>query len=259
VASARAKREPDHNGWYNHPVGIDFFGSDAVSGVDSCTSLIYSGPFVKSLEPVGSCRDRAGNTTYLSFPLDYDADPPKLSVLSAVSQPASAVLRWKRSSGDDVATVQRKARRGETVTIFHGSGTTFVDTHIQPGIEYRYSVQTQDEAGNDSRRLSMRALPMAVTLRNRGYVPRTAGPPFLLLPNVAGASYYHVQLFRQRRRILAAWPLTPQLRLRTSWKWAGQSYRLTNGRYRWFAWARFGRRSAARYKLLGSAYFDVAR
>jgi hypothetical protein len=79
------------------------------------------------------------------------------------------------------------------------------------------------------------------------------------MPKVAGASYYHVQLFRQGKRILAAWPLAPKLSLRTSWKWAGHSYRLTRGRYRWFAWAGFGRRSAARYKLLGSAYFDVTR
>lgn len=41
--------------------------------------------------------------------------------------------------------------------------------------------------------------------------------------------------------------------------WAGRSYRLTQGRYRWFAWAGFGGRSAARYKLLGYAQFTVAR
>ena len=97
-----------------------------------------------------------------------------------------------------------------------------------------------------------------MTLRNRSYVPRTAGPPVLRLPTVAGASYYHVQLFRHKKRILAAWPLRPQLSLRASWKWAGHSYRLTQGRYSWFAWAGFGRRSAARYKLLGSAYFVVS-
>ena len=67
------------------------------------------------------------------------------------------------------------------------------------------------------------------------------------------------ELFRRGARILAAWPLRPQLELRTSWKWAGRSYRLTRGRYRWFAWAGFGRRSAARYKLLGSAKFIVAQ
>jgi len=83
--------------------------------------------------------------------------------------------------------------------------------------------------------------------------------PVLRLPAIAGATYYHVQLFRRGTRILAAWPLRPQLALSASWKWAGRSYRLTPGRYRWFAWAGLGRRSEARYKLLGSAEFIVAR
>jgi len=56
------------------------------------------------------------------------------------------------------------------------------------------------------------------------------------------------------RRLAAPAAAQPQ----ASWKWVGHSYRLTQGRYRWFAWAGFGRRSAARYKLLGSAYFVVS-
>jgi hypothetical protein len=143
--------------------------------------------------------------------------------------------------------------------VFRGDGATFVDKGIQPGLEYRYSVQTEDQAGNESRRLSRLALPKAVGLNTRGYVPRTAGAPVLRLPNVAGASYYHVQLFRRGTRIFAAWPLRPQLALRASWRWAGRRYRLTPGRYHWFAWAGLGRRSAARYKPLGSAWFIVAR
>jgi hypothetical protein len=254
-----AERGPDHNGWYNHPVKIDFVGSDGLSGIDACTSLTYSGPFIKSIAPVGSCRDRAGNSTFLTFPIDYDADPPTLSGITVVSEPSSDVVRWRSSTADDVATVKRTARRGATVTVFQGPGTTFVDKSIKPGLEYRYSVQTEDQAGNESRRLSRLALPKAVTLRNGGYAPRTSGAPVLRMPDVAGARYYHVQLFRQGKRILAAWPLGPELSLRTSWRWAGHSYRLTRGRYRWFAWAGFGRRSAARYKFLGSAYFVVSR
>jgi hypothetical protein len=68
AVSARAERGPDHDGWYNRPVKIDFVGTDALSGIDSCTSMTYSGPFIKSIEPVGSCRDRAGNNTSVSFP-----------------------------------------------------------------------------------------------------------------------------------------------------------------------------------------------
>jgi len=259
AVSARAERGPDHNGWYNRPVKIDFAGTDALSGVDSCTSMTYSGPFIKSIKPVGGCRDRAGNSGFASVPIDYDADPPKLSRLAVESREGADVVSWKSSSPDDVATVSRTPRGGRPAMVFNGSGGTFVDKGIKPDLEYRYSVQTADQAGNESKRLSGLALPKVVTLQNRGYVPRTAGAPVLRLPTVAGARYYHVQLFRQRARIYAAWPLRPQLALSTSWKWAGRKYSLTAGRYRWFAWAGFGRRSAARYKLLGSAEFIVAR
>jgi hypothetical protein len=259
VVSARADRAPDHNGWYNHPLKVQFVGDDGVSGVDSCTSAHYSGPAGKGIVSNGSCSDRAGNVGFGSFLLNYDAEAPTVSGFSLESEASAGVVRWKPSSLDDIATIIRTARKGRPQTVYHGTGDSFVDRRVQPGTEYRYSLQTEDPAGNESRRLSGLAFPKAVALRDRGYVPRTAGAPVLRMPKVAGASYYHVQLFRQGKRILAAWPLAPKLSLRTSWKWAGHSYRLTRGRYRWFAWAGFGRRSAARYKLLGSAYFDVTR
>ena len=259
AVSAHADRGPDHNGWYNRAVKLDFVGTDALSGVDSCTSMTYSGPFIKSIQPVGSCRDRAGNSGSASFPMNYDSTPPTLSGFAIESEKGANAVRWKPSSPDDVATVSRAARGGRSTTVFTGDATIFVDKSIKPGLEYRYSVRTQDQAGNESRKKSAVALPKVVTLHNGGYVPRTSGAPVLRLPTVAGAAYYHVQLFRGGARILAAWPLGPELGLHASWKWAGRSYRLTRGRYRWFAWAGFGRRSAARYKLLGSAQFTVAK
>src|ERR671935_49217 len=259
AVSARADRAPDHNGWYNHPLSVQFVGDDGVSGVDSCTASQYGGPGGKGIVANGSCSDRAGNVGFASFSIDYDAEAPTVTGFSVESQPSADVVRWKPSSLEDIATIIRTARRGRPKIVYRGGGDSFVDKRIRSGVEYRYSVQTQDEAGNESRRLSRLALPKQVTLRNGSYIPRTAGAPVLRMPAVAGASYYHVQLFRHGKRILAAWPLRPQLSLRTSWKWAGHSYRLSPGRYRWFGWAGFGKRAAARYKLLGSAYFVVSR
>ena len=71
------------------------------------------------------------------------------------------------------------------------------------------------------------------------------------------ASYYHVQLFRNGKRILAVWPQKTQFALRTHWRWAGRQYRLAPGQYAWFAWAGFGARAAAHYKLLGHSTFIV--
>jgi hypothetical protein len=257
--SARADRPSDHDGWYNHPLSVQFVGNDGVSGIDSCTSARYEGHAGKDLTSTGHCSDRAGNLGFGSFAFNYDDASPTLSGFAVESRDGADIVSWKSSSPDDVATVSRTPRGGRTATVFHGAAAMFVDKGIKPGLEYRYSVQTADQAGNESKRLSGLALPKVVTLHNRGYVPRTAGAPVLRLPTVAGTSYYHVQLFRRGVRIYAAWPLRPQLALRTSWKWAGRRYSLTPGRYRWFAWAGLGRRSAGRYKLLGSAEFIVAR
>jgi hypothetical protein len=44
VSGGSASRGPDRNGWYNHAVGISFNGTDATSGIASCTSASYGGP-----------------------------------------------------------------------------------------------------------------------------------------------------------------------------------------------------------------------
>lgn len=72
-------RGPDSNGWYTHPVDVAFKGSDAVSGVDSCSSASYSGPDSGSASVSGSCRDSAGNTASATFSLQYDATAPSVT------------------------------------------------------------------------------------------------------------------------------------------------------------------------------------
>jgi hypothetical protein len=75
-------RGPDANGWYNHPVGINFNGSDATSGIASCSGPSYGGPDTAAASFSGTCSDNAGNTSPpASFgPIKYDATPPSVSV-----------------------------------------------------------------------------------------------------------------------------------------------------------------------------------
>ena len=91
-------------------------------------------------------------------------------------------------------------------------------------------------------------------------------PPLLRWTGVAGATYYNVQLFRARSaqaaqagtKILSAWPTRPQIALASTWKYAGQTQRLTPGTYVWFAWPGFGAKSANRYgPALGQSTFVV--
>jgi large repetitive protein len=80
-------REPDANGWYNHPFRIAWTGADAVSGIASCSSLDYSGPDTAAAAPAGSCTDKAGNSAAAAFPLKYDSTAPLVAGVSPSRSP----------------------------------------------------------------------------------------------------------------------------------------------------------------------------
>ena len=84
VTSASVDRPADSNGWYNHPVSITFVGSDAGSGIASCTSVSYSGPDSASATVGGVCKDVAGNTSSAgAFAVKYDATAPTVTATPA--------------------------------------------------------------------------------------------------------------------------------------------------------------------------------
>jgi hypothetical protein len=86
--SANPGRGPDANGWYNHPVSVSFSGTDATSGVDSCTSASYSGPDTSGATLSGTCTDKAGNSASASYSVQYDGTEP--SVTLALARPPDA-------------------------------------------------------------------------------------------------------------------------------------------------------------------------
>lgn len=252
-------RGADFNGWYNHPVGISWSGSDATSGIAGCTSVTYGGPDGANAVG-GGCTDNAGNTASSPVGISYDGTAPVLSKVTITSGSVADVLRWTSSSASDLAVVQRSARGNkEQPIVFRGTGGSFADKKIQHSLEYNYSVQTSDQAGNASRKISVRALPKVLTLRKLPYVPRASSKPILRWDAVRRASYYHLQLFRGSKRIFAAWPVKNELGLPAAWKWSGHRFRLGPGHYRWYVWAGLGRRSFAHYKAVGSARFIVPR
>jgi hypothetical protein len=73
-------RGADAGGWYNHALSVGFPGSDAMSGIDTCTpTQTYNGPDHATASIVGFCRDRAGNRTDRTFGFSYDATAPQLT------------------------------------------------------------------------------------------------------------------------------------------------------------------------------------
>lgn len=249
-------RGPDYNGWYNHPLTVAWHGSDATSGIASCTSLSFPSAGLVAASLTGGCTDNAGNVAYAPFALQYDATAPTVRGVSVASRDGANTLSWTRSSPADTVVVERTARGSKkSRLVFRGAASSFTDKQVADGREYRYVVHTVDEAGNASKAVPVTALPKSLALGPASYVPRAAGAPVLHWSPVSKAAYYHVQLFRNGRRILAAWPLATKLALKTHWRWQGHRYRLSRGTYRWFVWAGFGPRSAARYRLLGRATF----
>ena len=248
----------DFNGWFNHPVGINWKGADATSGIAGCSALTYSGPDQTAASVSGGCTDKAGNFTPAPVSISYDSTAPVLSKASVDSRNGSDLVRWTSSSPSDTAVVQRWPRGGKAQpVVFRGTGGSFMDQKVEAGLEYMYAVQTFDEAGNVSKRVLVPGLAKVVTMQRLPYVPRVADQPILRWAAVRGASYYNVQLYRGSKRVFASWPTKNHLGLPATWKWAGKWRRLAPGRYRWYVWAGLGRRSFARYRTLGSAQFIV--
>jgi hypothetical protein len=258
--AASLSRAPDFNGWYNHAVGVSWRGSDATSGIAACSSVTYGGPDRAGVAIGGGCTDKAGNGASAPVSINFDATAPLLSKVSVTSRAGSDLVHWKSSSPSDTAVVERRARGAkQQAVVYRGPSTGFVDKGIRSNLEYRYSVQTVDQAGNASAKISVAALAKVLTLRKLPYVPRVAPKPILRWARKRGAAYYHVQLFRGSKRILASWPAAHQLGLPMVWRWSGHRYRLAPGRYRWYVWEGLGARSFARYRTIGSAQFIVPK
>jgi hypothetical protein len=256
----RMARAPDHSGWYNHAVAVTWSGRDATSGIATCSSLNYAGPDGVGVVVRGRCVDKAGNAIYTGIAINYDATPPALSGVSVGSTAKANVVRWASSSPADKIVVRRTARANTRhVLVFQGSASRFADKRVQPGVEYLYTLRAFDQAGNASGEVTTVGRPKVLTLQKMPYVPRAAPKPILQWGAVPRATYYNVQLFRGRKRILAAWPQTHRFAVPAAWKWDGRSFRLGPGHYHWYVWAGFGLRSFADYRTVGSAQFIVPR
>jgi hypothetical protein len=87
---------------------------------------------------------------------------------------------------------------------------------------------------------------------------RVTSPPLLRWRRVARASYYNVQLYRGRVKLLSTWPIRTRLQLRARWTYLGRQRRLTPGTYQWYVWPGYGRPAARNYgRLLGQSTFTV--
>jgi len=260
-ALATADRPPDANGWYNRPLTIAASGSDATSGLASCTSAVYAGPDTAAAVVAGSCRDVAGNLAPASLVFKYDATAPTLKGVATKPGVRSVDFVW-RASGDArvVEIVRTPGRNGAASTVvYRGLGVSYRDTRLKVGRTYRYRVAALDDAGNSTEKIIKVVATGALLRPVPGQrIVADAAPRLMWVP-VRRASYYNLQLIRGRK-ILSVWPMRPSFQLRRSWVYNGRRYRLGPGVYHWYVWPGFGRISDARYgRLLGSSTFVIPR
>jgi hypothetical protein len=263
-AVAKPDRLDDVGGFYNHSLTAAWSGTDATSGIASCTSTPYGGPDGTGISLTGTCKDKAGNVSAsVPFVFNYDATPPALTSVTAMPADAGARLAWQ-AAGAAKVTVMRTpagARAAQADVVYDGTGDGFTDVGLKNGTRYTYLVQAADLAGNTatgSATVTPTADASTKHLLSPGAGSSLSRPPLLRWRRVARASYYNVQLFRNGRKILSAWPTKPQYQLRSRWRYRGQRHRLVHGTYRWLLWAGYGHRSQHRYgRLLGSRTFVV--
>ena len=253
TASGQPARPPDANGWYNHPVGVSFTGSDATSRVAGCSSTTYSGPDSGNASVAGTCTDNAGNVGHAAYGLAYDATPPTLAKVTVKHGNRSVLLGWTASPDTQVVQVTRSQGSSSSKVIYRGTARAFRDKRLRPGAKYRYMVTAFDPAANPA----TKALTVTATGRLTNPVPgeHVSSPPRLAWLPVKRATYYNVQLIRGKV-IFSAWPKRASLKLPRSWVYQGHRYRLRSGVYRWYVWPGFGRLSRAKYgRMVGGSSF----
>ena len=260
VTAATPDRAADGGGWYTRPVTVAFSGTDAGSGVEACSSVTYSGPDSGSASVSGNCRDRAGNVGAAgSFGLKFDATAPSLADVKVRAASHRAVLTWKSLPPWEVVTIRRSPGRAgaKETAVYQGHGKSFTDRSVRNGVAYRYVVAAWDPAANSATK-TVKALPKG-PLRAPAEKARVSGPPLLRWVSVGDAAFYNVQLFRNGRKILSAWPVRTRLQLRRTWAWTGRRQKLTPATYRWFVWPAYKEGRKVRYgKPLGHSDFVVA-
>jgi len=71
--------EPNALGWNNTPVDVVFSGTDAVSGIEQCSSSFTAVNEGRDVLFAGYCSDYAGWTATAAFSLSIDTTPPSMS------------------------------------------------------------------------------------------------------------------------------------------------------------------------------------
>jgi HYR domain len=163
----------------------------------------------------------------------------------------SALLRWRLPKADfDHVVVFRSAGGKKAVAVYRGAKTSFVDHRLKMGVVYRYLVVAVDKTGNQSAGVAALARPTAQLLYGPASGQRVTSPVVLRWQAKAGASFYNVQLYRAKTKVLSVWPKKAKVVLNARWSYGGKAQKLLPGRYTWYVWPARGTRKTPKYQAL---------
>jgi hypothetical protein len=191
--------------------------------------------------------------------------PPDVENVTARLGKGWVTIRWTKPDDPQFARVtitRTPGRNGQAQTrLYSGSGTFFRDRGLVDGAEYRYLVTAVSRNGARSQGIEVivEGEPQLLVRPEDGARVRRV-PPILRWTKVTRATYYNVQLFLGKRKVLSAWPRGTQLKLPMRWKYGKTTHRLVSGRYTWYVWPGFGRPAAGKYgAMLGASHFRFTR
>ncbi len=255
-----------------NPLVARFLNLRATDLVDPSPHVISNAP---SVFPIGKTTvtftavDRSGNTVTASGTIEVVAAPVPTPVVTPGTTPPdrtppanirnltirisgrSALLRWRLPTGDfDHVVVFRSAGAKKAVAVYRGAGPRFVDHRLKMGVVYRYLVVAVDHTGNQSAGVAALARPTAQPLFGPAAGQRVAAPVVLHWRPQGRATFYNVQLYRAKTKVLSAWPKHAKLVLTARWSYGGKTRKLLPGRYTWYVWPAHGTRKVPKYQSL---------
>lgn len=219
-------------------------------------------------------------TTPAPLPQPPARTPPEdVKNVKAIAGSRKVTLSWTKPSAanfDHVTITRSLADGAESALVYTGAGTSYVDTSVQNGIEYRYTIVSFDDRGDRSAGVVVAARPrqlLLLTPKDGARIKSTKKSLKLSWARVKGANYYNAQLFfvpdlkalgldpakaQAEVKVRSVWPKKNTFVLKKTWKFAGVRYRLRPGLYRWYIWPGYGARAAVNYgPLMGSSTFIV--
>jgi hypothetical protein len=232
------------------------FGPCDAPGSQSYTGL-DDGNYLFTLRVTNS----VGNVNESTRAWTVDTTPP-LAVLGLRTRFGNGWIKllWNLPTDADYSRVGIWRRRvGGTSWRLIGTRrgrSTFLDQPVRNDVRYEYSLKSVDLAGNRSS--AAKVIGRASRILRPAYGALLGSPPLIDWTSVRHATYFNMQLWRHRRKILSVWPSTSSYRLRATWTFGGRHYSLGSANYRVYVWPGFGAKSAVDYgPLLGWTSFTM--